>query len=432
MKSLHALALGLMLLAAASSSHAQQGGAANPVGAGARSAQVVRIHQNIYQAEGFGNTFMVTTPEGNVIIDTSLAVNAPRHRELLRAISDAPIRYIVLTHGHADHTGGVSLWREEGTEVIAQANQREFLHYQHRLRGLFRRRNNAQYDGATRDDWSSEGVEKVENFGATLLATSTFESEYQLQLGGLDFQLLHTPGETYDHLTVWIPQYKAAFIGDNFYGSFPNLYTLRGTKPRWALDYVESINRVLELEPEILIPSHGSAIKGREDIQKALTRYRDAILYVHDETVKGMNLGRDVYSLMREIRLPKALELPEGYGSIAWTVRGIYEGYVGWFDENPATMYATPPSSVYGDLVTLAGGANTVAKSAADLLSQGEFVKALHMADVALVAEADNRAALAARLQALEALLERSKNSNESSWLRAGIRTTKSRMDPEP
>ena len=46
------------------------------------------------------------------------------------------------------------------------------------------------------------------------------------------FDLLHTPGETPDHLTVWIPEFKAAFIGDNFYESFPNLYTLRGTETR--------------------------------------------------------------------------------------------------------------------------------------------------------------------------------------------------------
>ena len=40
----------------------------------------------------------------------------------------------------------------------------------------------------------------------------------------------------------------------------------------------------------------------------------------------------------------------EGYGAVAWTVRGIYEGYVGWFDENPATMYAVAPQATYREL----------------------------------------------------------------------------------
>ncbi len=115
---------------------------------------------------------------------------------------------------------------------------------------------------------------------------------------------MHTPGETPDHLTVWIPRLKAAFIGDNYYESFPNIYTLRGTRPRWALDYVKSLDRVLALEPELVLPSHGAAIRGRDEVKRRLTKYRDAIQYVHDATVKGMNEGKDIVTLMREITLP--------------------------------------------------------------------------------------------------------------------------------
>jgi len=66
---------------------------------------------------------------------------------------------------------------------------------------------------------------------------------------------LHTPGETPDALSVWVPKYKAAFVGDNVYDSFPNIYTLRGTTPRWALDYVASIDKILALSPEVVLPS---------------------------------------------------------------------------------------------------------------------------------------------------------------------------------
>ena len=67
-----------------------------------------------------------------------------------------------------------------------------------------------------------------------------------------------TPGETPDHSDPWIPQYTAAaFVGDNFCTiRSPNIYTLRGTRPRWALDYVQSLDKVLALEPELLPPSH--------------------------------------------------------------------------------------------------------------------------------------------------------------------------------
>ena len=102
---------------------------------------------SIWMAPGFGNTFLIITTDGNVIVDTSIAPNAPRHRELLRKVSDAPVRYILLTHGHGDHNGGVATWKEAGTEVVAQREYAEILHYQNRLRGFFGRRNAAQFQG---------------------------------------------------------------------------------------------------------------------------------------------------------------------------------------------------------------------------------------------------------------------------------------------
>src|SRR5258706_15881971 len=88
--------------------------------------EALKINDSIYQAIGFGNTFLVTTPEGNVIIDTSMPQIARRHQRLLKAVSGGPGKYIILTHGHGDHTGGGPLWKEAGTHVIAPRNHREF------------------------------------------------------------------------------------------------------------------------------------------------------------------------------------------------------------------------------------------------------------------------------------------------------------------
>jgi len=243
------------------------------------------------------------------------------------------------------------------------------------------------------------------------------------------FELYHTPGETPDHLTVWIPQYKAAFVGDNYYESFPNIYTLRGTEQRPALDYINSLNKVLALKPELVLPSHGNALRGNAEITRLLTRYRDAIQHVHDETVRGMNAGKDVWTLMNEIKLPPHLDVGEGYGKLSWSVRGIYEGYVGWFDLNPATMYEQPASAVYPALVKLAGGADAVAKLAMERAQAGQAVEALHLSDVALAAEAKHQGALQARLKALETLRDRCRNSNERGWLEFSIAQTKNKLD---
>lgn len=365
------------------------------------------------------NTFLVVTPEGNVVIDTSGPAGSIVHHRMLSAVSSAPIKAIVLTHGHGDHTGGVARWRQSGTDIITHRSFPEFLQYQRRLAGFFQSRNAAQFGVAARPAPNAPAAAPID-------PTKTFDERLPLTIGGVAFELLHTPGETPDHLTVWIPQYRAAFIGDNYYDSFPNIYTLRGTRPRWALDYVESLNAILALDPEIVLPSHGQPIRGRDEIRRRLTRYRDAIQFVHDETVKGMNGGKDVFTLMREITLPADLDIGETYGRISWSVRGIYEGYAGWFDGNPSTMFGTT-ASAYGEIVKLAGGpAHVIAR--ARVLMATDPLTALYLTDIALEADSRDIPSLETRLAILRALDAKSGNSNERGWLQAGIRDVESRL----
>jgi alkyl sulfatase BDS1-like metallo-beta-lactamase superfamily hydrolase len=385
--------------------------------------EAIKITDNIYQAIGFGNTFLVTTSEGNVIIDTSSANVAPHHVKLLKARSAGPVKYIILTHGHGDHTGGIGLWKEAGTQVIAQKNYVEFMNYQARLNGFFALRNAAQFALPTRQTPPWPG-----NNGGRNEATILFGDQYEFTLGGVKFEVHSTPGETPDHASVWIPEWKVAFTGDNYYGSFPNIYTLRGTEQRPALDYVHSLDTVLKWKPELVLPSHGGVVRANDEITRRLTRYRDAILYVHDAVVKGMNAGKDVYTLMNEMKLPSELDIGESYGKISWSVRGIYEGYAGFFDLNPAEMYQTPPSGVYGDLVKLAGGPEVVVKLAQLRLSEGKAPEALRLIDAALTADPKNRMALEAKLKTLEQLVRECRNSNERGWLDYSITETKKKM----
>ena len=161
---------------------------------------------------------------------------------------------------------------------------------------------------------------------------------------------------------------------------------------------------------------------------RRLTRLRDAIQYVHDEVVKGMNSGKDVYPLMREIRLPQRFDLSESFGKVSWSVRAIYDGYAGWFDENPATMYAVPPSAVCPDLVKLAGGSKPIVQPASDKLGQDKPVETLHLTDILLASDPKNPDALDARLKALNYLEEQCQNFIEEGWLQSAITKTEAQL----
>ena len=109
----------------------------------------------------------------------------------------------------------------------------------------------------------------------------------------MKLELVHAPGETNDQLFVWLPEKRVLLPGDNFYRAFPNLDTIRGTLYRDVLQWVESLDRMRERRPEHLVPSHTRPLSGADAIHAALTDYRDAIQFVHDQTIRGINRGHE-------------------------------------------------------------------------------------------------------------------------------------------
>jgi alkyl sulfatase BDS1-like metallo-beta-lactamase superfamily hydrolase len=135
--------------------------------------------------------------------------------------------------------------------------------------------------------------------------------------------------------------------------------------------------------------------------------------------VKGMNEGKTVEQLMAEIVLPPELEVGEGYGKVAWSVRAIWENYAGWFHHRSATeLYAVPASSVHADLVELAGGPDAIVTRADARLAAGDSLEAIHLTEVVLDVDPDHAGAREVSIRAHERLDAASENFWLSSWLR--------------
>ncbi|MBT8466289.1 MAG: MBL fold metallo-hydrolase [Deltaproteobacteria bacterium] len=387
--------------------------------------EATRINDFIYLSEGLSNAFLIATPEGRIVVNTGMGFEAPIHKRNFDAVDDGPVRYILFTQGHVDHVGGADLFREDGTKLVAHANNQAHQADDSRI-SAFR----AMRSGFAFAETIAKAFQYIQqNMGGSIPPQSrptpdiTFDDRLELELGGLRMDLLWTPGgETTDSMVISLPDHEIVFTGNLFsalFGHFPNLVTIRGDRYREALVFIESLERVRALEPEILLPGHGGPVVGKETIQEELIRLRDAVQYVHDETVKGMNHGKAVHSLMREIQLPPELEVGQGYGKVSWSVRAIWETYAGWFHHSSTTeLYDVPQRAVHGDLVELAGGTDAIAERAASKLEAGEPVEAIHLAEVALSADATNVAAVEVMIAAHEKLESESENFWLTQWLR--------------
>jgi glyoxylase-like metal-dependent hydrolase (beta-lactamase superfamily II) len=372
----------------------------------------IEVAPGIYRQEGSCNSYLIIAGDSSILIDPAGASTCPFWFEKL--ITESPLSGVILTHGHSDHRDNTDMWSDSGKiPVIAQSGIKDLVQYQQMLSGFFRRRN-AIWTGR---DFAA--------FSDTLISdpiiTSYYDDSLSVKIGELTIRIWHTSGETPDHSLIYIPEKKAVFIGDNYYTSFPNLYTLRGTKPRWATDYVKALDRALSLKPVFLFPGHGSWLHGGNEITAYGGGYRDAIRYVHDETVRGMNAGKDRYTLMNEIRLPPEYNfIDQTYGTVKWSVRGIYEGYAGWFDENPSSMYELPLSSIGADLISMAGVDKAISL-ARTYLEKKEYIHGLHLTELILSAVPGLSEAIDIEKEILKCLMNRSDNYIEKIWLNYGI-----------
>jgi glyoxylase-like metal-dependent hydrolase (beta-lactamase superfamily II) len=395
--------------------------------AGASAAETEQIFPGIWVSTGLTNSYLLTTGDGRVVINTGMGFEGPVHRAHFDAVDVSPIRYIVLTQGHYDHVGGTDALRDPDTQVVAQANWAQWRDANDRLAAY--RAGNAAFAWA---DAITAGLTHIrERTGIDLPGQSAptpdvvVDDVLMLRVGGRHLDLIATPGgETTDSMVVWLPEERVCLCSNLFgplFGHIPNLVTIRGDRYRDALTVIESIERVRQLRPDILITGHFGPITGAGRIDTELTRLRDAVQYLHDETVAGMNAGESVRTLMARITLPPQLAVGQGYGKASWDIRAIWENYSGWFHHQSTTeLYAVGAEAVSSDVVELAG-ADALCDRAAQHLATGDTLHAIHLAELVEHVDPNHDGARTVLKAAHETLLAGSTNFWETAWLHKQI-----------
>jgi alkyl sulfatase BDS1-like metallo-beta-lactamase superfamily hydrolase len=203
--------------------------------------------------------------------------------------------------------------------------------------------------------------------------------------------------------------------GDDFFRAFPNISPIRGARPRSPEDWIASLEKMISLQPDAVVPSHTRPVLGAGAARTALTAYRDGIKSILDQTIQGMKQGERPDELVQHVKLPPALAanpyLQEFYGGVEWTVRGIYADRVGWFDGNATNLFPLPEKERAAKLVGLIGGRDQVLARGQEALSAREFKWAAELADYVLANDSSNAGAKRIKAQALTELGEQQVNA---------------------
>lgn len=407
---------------------------------------ITKICDNVYFFLGYGGStcILVVGDKSCVLVDTLNGMGVAQEAMVeVKKITDKPIKNIIYTHyTHFDHTGGAAAFAVDDPEIYG--HQPAFSQYAHTemIKEICQVRGARQFGrGLTPEEIISVGVgprnnnvDKQSNLKCTKWLT---EEVTELDLDGIATVIVAAHGETDDQVFVYFPQYEVLCCGDNFYESWPNLYAIRGSQYRDVSGWVQALRMMLVYDAKYLLPGHTRAIIGKEKVRETLSNYADAIEYVLLKTLEGMNVGKTAQELVEEIVLPeqyaKLPYLQEYYGTVEWSIRAIFAGYLGWYDGNPTHLGHIDSNKKALKTIAMMGGAeNVVAEvnKAIAMDTKDEYQWAAELCDILLDAQVEVVAAKKFKAEALYALGRMQTSANGRHYYLAVAKFLKGEMQP--
>ena len=236
--------------------------------------KVQKVSGNVYMLIGAGGNIGVSVgDDGIVIVDDQFAPLAEKIRAALKGITDKPVRFVINTHYHGDHTGG-NLEFQKTSPIIAQDNVRKRLE-----EGVM-----AGNGGSMKNE------QKPSPAGA--LPIITFDHQVTVHLNGEDIRALHVPsGHTDGDSVIFFPKSNAVHMGDDFvtYG-FPFVDINAGGSVRGMIDAIDKVIAQVPADVKV-IPGHGP-LSNIDDMKKFQQMMRETLAAVQDAMKQGKTLDQ--------------------------------------------------------------------------------------------------------------------------------------------
>jgi glyoxylase-like metal-dependent hydrolase (beta-lactamase superfamily II) len=268
--------------------------------------KTTRIASDLYTLEGQGGTISVLTgPEGVLLIDAQFAPLTDKLVAAIRRLSDKPIRFLVNTHVHPDHTGGNENFAKLGATIFSRDQLRDRLI-----------RPNPLPDG-------SPGKPAP----AAALPVVTYDAPVTIHLNGEDVRLLpmrnaHTDGDTMIQFT----KHDVLAVGDYFRSvGFPFADLSSGGSLKGLLDALSTTIAIAGPATKI-IPGHGPIVD-----RNALVAHRDMILAVRDKVAPLVAQGKSLDEVLAskptaeyDARVPPSAQTAERF--VGWLYAELKAG----------------------------------------------------------------------------------------------------------
>ena len=239
--------------------------------------KVTKVSGNIYMLEGEGGNIAASVGEdGIVIVDDQFAPLADKIQAALKnlGITDKPVRFVINTHYHGDHTGGNAPFATAGSTVIAQDNVRKRL------------------ESGSQSGIGGSANRTVPPASKAALPIITFEHDVTVHLNGEDIRALHFPaGHTDGDAIIFFPKNNVVHMGDDFvrYG-FPFIDVASGGSVQGMIAAMEKVSA--QLPPDVkVIPGHG-ALSNLDDVRAFVTMLKETSAVVQQAVDQHLTVAQ--------------------------------------------------------------------------------------------------------------------------------------------